>query len=275
MTENTFDAKWGDIQKEAGEFKIDEKSLFVPPGVRPFTQRQINLYNYYLFIANILKKTGGKRVLEVGCGRGTISLYLATHLGADVVLLDNVSDAIEIAKEDFERNGKTAEYFVEDVLNTHFEEGSFDAVVSIGLAEHFKADEIENLFREQYRLLKPGGVMISLNIPKKFSIQSLNTVMRFFKKLAGSYKEGLRKDYYRNELKPKDFQDAAVRVGFRKTAVTRVCPFPIFVPISMKTDKAVARLNNGILWLRSLVQKYPFKTNRFVAQAHFLVGYRE
>jgi len=273
MTENSFSTKWSKISKEdKKEVGADEKSLFVPIGCEPITQRQLNLYYYFLYIKKILKRTRAKRVLEVGCGRGTISLYLSKYLRLSTILLDNVPDAIEIAREDFEKHNQKAEFYIEDVLHTHFPNESFDAVVSIGLAEHF--DTIDDLFKEQYRLLRDGGVMISLNIPKKFSIQFLNTIMRFFKKLYGAYKESIRKDYYRNTLKPKDFKKAALKAGFKDVSITHVCPFPIYVPVSMATDKKIAAFNKFILYLRSIFQKYPYKTNRLVAQAHFLVGYK-
>ncbi|HEY4524139.1 MAG TPA: hypothetical protein VJL36_00030, partial [Candidatus Paceibacterota bacterium] len=77
MSQSEFVAKW------------DEKSLFMAPGERPRTQRQLNLYYYFLFIERILKQTRAQKVLEIGCGRGTIASYLAKYLGLRLTLLDN------------------------------------------------------------------------------------------------------------------------------------------------------------------------------------------
>lgn len=114
--------------------------------------------------------------------------------------------------------------------------------------------------------------MISLNIPKKFSIQFLNTIMRFFKKLFGLYKEDLRKDYFRNKLKVKDFKKKAEEMGFQDVKITHVCPFPIYVPVAMSTDKKITTCNKFILRIRKLFQSYPYKASALFAQAHFLVG---
>ena len=274
MSKQTFDTKWSDINTGKGEV-ADEKSLFVPVGQKPITQRQLNLYYYFLFIKNILSRSSARDVLEAGCGRGTISLYLAQHMGLSLTLLDNVPDAIELAKKDFKERGLAGEFFVEDVLKTHFPDSSFDSVVSIGLAEHFEKHDVEQLFAEQFRILRSGGVMISLNIPKKFSIQFLNTVMRSVKKMFGLYKESVNKDYFRNTYTAEEFQDIALRVGFTNTSITHVCPFPIYVPVTMKTDKFVTRGRRFILRVRSLFQNYPYKTNRIIAQAHFLVAYKK
>ena len=178
-----------------------------------------------------------------------------------------------IVKEEFNRRNLPAAYYVEDALNARIPSESFDAVVSIGLAEHI--DDVEKLFKEQYRLLRKGGVMISLNIPAKFSIQYLNTIMRSIKKIFGKYNESVRKDYYRNNLKPNDYKKNAERAGFKNIKIIHVCPFPIYTPINLTTDRKVTIVNKLILKIRSIFQEYPYKTNYLVSQAHFLVGYKK
>lgn len=271
MSQEAFHNKWSEISEEKN-VEADEKSLFVEQGNEPITQRQLNLYYYFLFIQKHLEKIEAKDVIEVGCGRGTIALYLAQYLGMNMTLLDNEKDAIGIARDAFAAHRKNAVFHVGDALNTQLRDASFDATVSIGLAEHLES--VDELFKEQYRILRPGGVMVSLNIPKKFSIQSLNNINRCMKKLTGSYKAKIGKDYYRNTLNPHDYAQAAKRVGFTATEITRVCPFPIYVPLSMKNDKRVTIMRKMILALRSVFQKYPYKTNAIAAQAHFLVAHK-
>ena len=270
MSQEAFHQKWADIRTNKKPDAVDERSLFVEPGNEPMTQRQLNLYNYFLFIERILREIDAKEVAEVGCGRGTMALYLAKYLDMHLTLLDNEEDAMKLAVQAFQDHGIDGDFHVGDALQTNFEDNAFDAVVSIGLAEHFPS--VDDLFAEQYRILRPGGMMISLNIPKKFSIQSLNTVHRFCKKCVGLYKDSVRKDYYRNTLRPNEFKQAAERVGFTSTEVTHVCPFTIYVPIEMRTDKLVTRMRKLILALRRPFVSYPYKTNPIIAQAHFLVG---
>jgi len=258
-----------------GARDADERVIFVDTGEEPVTQRQLNLYYYFLFIKKVLEKRKTEKVLEIGCGRGAVGLYMAKHLGLAVSLLDNEEDAIAVARRTFEKYRQRGMFYVGDALKTGLSDESFDAVVSIGLAEHFESKNVENLFREQYRLLKPGGVMISLNIPKKFSIQSVNTLMRLFKKLVGIYHERIGKDYYRNTWKPEAYKQAAEKAGFSAIGITHVNPFPIFVPLGRKWDKKVTNVYKFILRLRSLFQKYPYKTNQIIAQAHFLVGHKK
>jgi len=271
MTYNTFSQKWSKIKHEKKD--TDEKILFVDVGKQPETQRQINLYYYFIFIQKILKKIKASDVLEIGCGRGTMSLFLSKHLNYHTSLLDNQADAMEIAKQEFKKHDQSAEFYLADALNTNLPPCSFDAVISIGLAEHI--DNVHNLFKEQFKILRPGGVIISLNIPAKLSIQYLNNIMRFFKKIIGTYKQSIRKDYYRNKLKPSDYKKIACKVGFHNIKITHVCPFPIYTPVKASTDKKIAKFNKFILKIRKMFLKYPFKTNYLFSQAHFLVGYKK
>ncbi len=274
MSHSAFDTKWSDIRHHEEGQKTDEKDLFVEVGDSPITQRQLNLYYYFIFIEKYLKQIQAKDSLEIGCGRGTMSLYLQKYLQMKVSLLDNESEAIALAKSVFEHRQALGQFYVADALDTKLPEHSFDSVVSIGLAEHI--DNVKQLFAEQFRLLKPGGVMISLNIPKKFSVQYINNFVRAFRQFFHLLdKNALRKDYYRNSLQPSDYLRIAQEVGFTHVEVTHVCPVPIFTNIKMSTDKKIAGWYRQILRLRSLFMKYPFKTNSVTAQAHFLVGYKK
>ena len=270
MSQQAFHSKWGDIQGKSTQ--ADEKSLYTEPGNEPATQRQLNLYYYYLFIREHLLKISAKDVIELGCGRGTISLFLAQYEKMQLTLMDNEEDAMQIAREAFADHGLEANFITGDALDTGIAENTFDATVSIGLAEHL--DNVDELFAEQLRILKPGGVMISLNIPKKFSIQSLNSVYRLLLKLCGKYKESIRKDYYRNTFTASEYATFARKAGFENVSATYVCPFPIYVPLGMQWDKRITSLRKMLLVLRSIFLKYPYKTNSIAAQAHFVVAYK-
>jgi len=272
MSQEAFHNKWAKIREGGDSMNFEEKSIYVEKGDVPRTQRQLSLYNYFRFIETYLRDTGAKNVMEIGCGRGTIGLYCKTYMGLDVTLMDNEEDALKIAREAFGSRNLDATFLVADALHMDIPDNTYDAVVSIGLAEHL--DNVDDLFAEQYRILKPGGVMVSLNIPKKFSVQHLNIAMRFVKKMLGLYKEKVGKDYYRNTFSAKQYEAFAKHVGFEHTTITHVCPFPVYVPIRKSTDRFVTAVRRLLLKIRSVVMRYPYKTNAFIAHAHFLVGYK-
>lgn len=267
-----FSNKWSNIR--SAKTDADEKVLFVEPGNVPATQRQVIFYHEFLFVKQLLDTPAVREVVEVGCGRGTMGLFLAAYLRKAMTLLDNAPDAIEIARSEFGKRGTPAAFVVADALDTKLPRASFDACISIGLAEHFERPDLLRLYREQYRILRPGGVMISLNIPKKVSIQYLNTLYRVWKKYFGHYRENVRKDYFRSDVAPREYTAVAESVGFKNVSITHACPIPIFTPVSENNDRRLAAFYRGVLAFRGWFKEYPFKTNPLAAQEHFLVAYR-
>lgn len=69
MSSYSFSKKWSGI-KDKQDAKIDESSIYVDIGHEPVTQRQLNLYYYFLFIKGIIVKQNAKDILEIGAGRG-------------------------------------------------------------------------------------------------------------------------------------------------------------------------------------------------------------
>ena len=59
------------------------------------------------------------KVLEVGCGRGSLSAYFADE-GAECHVLDISPKAIKIAEESFAQHGFKADFYVSDCLNMPF-----------------------------------------------------------------------------------------------------------------------------------------------------------
>lgn len=261
-----FENKWGSILKK-GNYP-DEKTLYVPKGERPKTQRQFNLYHYFEFIEKKVSHGNYKNAIEVGCGRGTIGLYLHKYLGLDVSLLDSSTEAIDLAKYNFEKWNADGSFLVGDVRTLDFPDESFDVVVSIGLLEHL--EDYSAALKEQYRILKKGGMIISLNIPEKKSIQILNTVYR--KILKKTSNQMLQKDYYRNKDKPADYKKNAERAGFVDVKVFYVNPFPLFTPLGKKAEKVITTCYRFIYSIRALVMRYPFRGSKMFSQAHFLTG---
>jgi len=261
-----FEQKWRSILKNNSH--PDEKTIFVEEGEKPTTQRQFNLLHYFEFIQ---KKTDGKNyktALEIGCGRGTIGLYLNKYLGMDVSLLDSSEDAINLAKYNFDLWKGKGNFFMENARKLPFQNESFDVVVSIGLLEHLS--DYSTVLSEQFRVLKKGGVMISLNIPKKKSVQFLNDVYRF---IVGKYKKRtLQKDYFRNEDMPENYVEKTKASGFSDVKYFYVNPFPLFTPLGKRGEHILTLFYRGIYFLRGLFMKYPFRGSRMFSQAHFLTG---
>ncbi|WP_064706192.1 class I SAM-dependent methyltransferase [Rhizobium bangladeshense] len=130
---------------------------------KPVNQIQLAFRQHWITFQELLPDNlQGKRVLEVGCGRGSLSAYFA-DAGWDCTLLDISEAAIDLARAAFSAHDLRARFEVGDCLKMPFEQGSFDLVFSIGLLEHF--EEIEQAISEQVRTLAPGGFFIGYVVP--------------------------------------------------------------------------------------------------------------
>lgn len=130
----------------------------------PVNQIQLAFRNHWCLFQEILNgRVEGKRVLEVGCGRGSMSAYFADN-GYECTLLDSSTTVINTARKIFENHGFNAVFDVGDALNLPYGDKSFDVVVSIGLLEHFK--DIVTPLSEQIRVLAHGGLFLGYIVPK-------------------------------------------------------------------------------------------------------------
>ena len=113
---------------------------------------------WHRLAAHLLGGTGslnGQRVLEIACGRGGFSSWLAQG-GALVTAADFSEVALEIAKAHFKDS--TICWTVQDIQKMEFHDESFDVVISCETVEHVP-DSVQAI-HELARVLRPGGVLI-------------------------------------------------------------------------------------------------------------------
>ncbi|MCU0841618.1 MAG: methyltransferase domain-containing protein [Thiobacillaceae bacterium] len=102
----------------------------------------------------------GMRVLDLGCGVGSATRYLARKTGCQVVGVDFDPEMIRRARESTRGSAyANVRYERMDVLHTDFPDASFDRVVIQSVACF---NDKPALFREVLRVLKPGG-MVGMN----------------------------------------------------------------------------------------------------------------
>jgi len=101
------------------------------------------------------------KILEIGCGIGTIVAELAGQ-GRDIRGTDISQVAIEYGRRKYPR----IRLEVQPAEELAFEDGAFDAVLSFDLFEHIA--RIDRHVAEVRRLLKPGGYYL-FQTPNKWS----------------------------------------------------------------------------------------------------------
>lgn len=162
--------------------------LWVSPSVTSLTKSSSEInnvgynLNYALYKQYLLKfKYGfpydiiGKEIVEIGCGQGGISTFLAVNGAKLVIGTDINSEHLEIANQfkskmenDLEINLQNRLKFkVEDAYQMTFESNTFDMVIADNVFEHFM--QPEKVLSECFRILKPGGIVIIPNFNSYFS----------------------------------------------------------------------------------------------------------
>jgi ubiquinone/menaquinone biosynthesis C-methylase UbiE len=100
----------------------------------------------------------GDRVLEVGCGTGSLLLLLKRQQpAAEVVGLDPDPAALAIARRKARRAGVSFRLDQGFADALPYADGSFDHVLSSFMFHHLSRDEKEQALREVRRVLAPGG----------------------------------------------------------------------------------------------------------------------
>ena len=99
------------------------------------------------------------RVLDVGCGPGTITADLAARVPAgEVTGIDAAADVLEQARQEAERRGqRNVRFGTGDVYHLGFEDGTFDVVHAHQVLQHL-TDPVAAL-REMRRVCRPGGLV--------------------------------------------------------------------------------------------------------------------
>ena len=111
--------------------------------------------------AKIFKKNKYKIILDLGCGTGRNTIYLAQQ-DFSVYSLDASKTGIVITKKKAQELELTnIKYKVADIRKTHYPDNYFDAVICIFVLSHGLLKDNEDAINEIYRILKPKGMLVT------------------------------------------------------------------------------------------------------------------
>jgi ubiquinone/menaquinone biosynthesis C-methylase UbiE len=100
------------------------------------------------------------RVVDLGCGWGTVSFALAER-AREVVGVDFAETSIRLCRSRHDVARLPGLSFVQaDARSTSLEAGVWDLVVAADLIEHLRPEATTALYIEALRLLRPGGRLV-------------------------------------------------------------------------------------------------------------------
>lgn len=152
-------------------------------------------------------------ILDMGCTVGHSTLPFKEQFPeAEVTGVDVAGPCLRYAHARAQAMGHNVAFKQRNAAETGFEDGSFDLIVSHIMLHETSGKAMPQIFRECYRLLKPGGVMIHADLPP---FEKMGPFMQFILD---------NETYYNNEpfwgaMRQIDQVSLAVNAGFAEENV--------------------------------------------------------
>ena len=123
--------------------------------------------------------TKGLRAVDMGCGEGRDSIFLAKR-GFNVTAIDVSRSAVKRAKKWSKREGLPIEFLVADVTHLPIRNDTYDLAINVACLHMMINQQLRDRhLREAHRILKHNGVYFSCNIGADEPI----SVNEFYKKI--------------------------------------------------------------------------------------------
>jgi len=111
------------------------------------------------YICRKLRLRPGQRLLDIGCGWGALVLYAAKHFGVHAEGITSSEPQLEWGRERIADAGliNNATIELRDYREIAANGELYDAIVSVGMAEHIGRERLPDYFAAAHRALKLGG----------------------------------------------------------------------------------------------------------------------
>ncbi|MFD6435343.1 class I SAM-dependent methyltransferase [Streptomyces venezuelae] len=118
-------------------------------------------------VARKLALKPGMRLLDVGCGWGSMAVHAAREHGVSVVGVTLSQEQAAYARKRIAEEGLTdrIEIRVQDYRDVR--DGPYDAISSIGMAEHVGSTRYLEYAHDLHALLRPGGRLLNHQIARR------------------------------------------------------------------------------------------------------------
>ncbi|WP_354641583.1 cyclopropane-fatty-acyl-phospholipid synthase family protein [Kitasatospora camelliae] len=118
----------------------------------------------------ICRKLGlrpGLRLLDVGCGWGSLVLHAARHYGVTAVGVSISGEQVALARQRVEKAGLAGRIEIRLQDYREIPDDPFDAISSVGMAEHVGSAQYLTYASGLHRLLASGGRLLNHQIARR------------------------------------------------------------------------------------------------------------
>lgn len=116
------------------------------------------------YLCRKLRLRPGQQLLDIGCGWGGLIIHAAKNFGVQALGITLSERQAELGRERIAAAGlqNAATLELRDYRDIPSRRGeAFDAIVSVGMAEHVGRERLTDYFKAAHRALKPGGVLLN------------------------------------------------------------------------------------------------------------------
>lgn len=112
----------------------------------------------------------GMRLLDVGCGWGSLAMHAARDYGVDVVGVTLSREQRDLATKRIAEAGLSDRIEIRLQDYRDIDDGPFDAIASVGMSEHVGLVNLPLYAAELHALLRPGGRLLNHAIARVRSL---------------------------------------------------------------------------------------------------------
>ena len=130
----TYSWKWNKVESDFWKVPSEEVYYYL------YRWKQMNFNNF----------------LDLGCGIGRHSIFFAEN-GFNVTSYDLSKEGIEILQKEIENRKLQIKTIIGDIKKLSLKNQEFDCILGFHSIYHVDSENIKNVFKEIYRVLKTGG----------------------------------------------------------------------------------------------------------------------